>query len=169
MEQFPADLMAVLPDGAGPVAERWWASLTDADRERVSGLWDERWEVSFFAPQPDASGDSDRWEQVPAVQGGRIVPSDDDGRWEWMPGYFEHLLQHPELVLAFEPPRQMVYVCTKHAKAQACLSAGIVPVEFVCPLAEVACPLLALRGARLSAAKHAGRDAAADGGSHSFA
>jgi len=90
------------------------------------------------------------------------VPSDDDGRREWLLGYFEHLLQHPELVLAYEPTQQVFYVCTLHADARACVAEGFVPPEFVCPLAEVACPLLALRGARLCRAKHAALDAAPD-------
>jgi hypothetical protein len=162
MEQLPPDLMAVLPDGAGPVVERWWAGLTDADRQRVAGLWDNRLEVCFFAPQPDAAGGMDLWEEVPAVQGGRFVPSDDDGREEWLPGYFEHLIQHPELVLAYEPPRRVFYICTQHAEAQACVAAGVVPPDFVCPLAEEACPLMSLRGARLSATKHVKPDAAED-------
>jgi hypothetical protein len=71
MDELPPDLLAALPDGAGPVAEQWWASLSEADRRRVAGLWDERLEVSFFAPQADADGCVDQWEQVPAVAGGR--------------------------------------------------------------------------------------------------
>ena len=51
MDPFPPDLLAVLPDGAGPVAERGWAPLTDAERGRIAGRWDERIEVCF-APIP---------------------------------------------------------------------------------------------------------------------
>lgn len=153
MDQLPVDLLASLSEGARPVAECWWASLSAADRQRIAGLWDERLEVCFFAPQSDPAGSVDTWEQVPAVQGGRFVPSDDDGRGEWAPGYFEHLLQHPELVLAYEPPRRVFYICTQHPAAQACVAAGVIPVEFVCPLTEPSCPLLALRGARLTGSR----------------
>ncbi|MGL6075704.1 MAG: hypothetical protein ACRC8S_16230 [Fimbriiglobus sp.] len=151
MDQVPQDLLAVLPPGAEPVAERWWTSLTEADRQRIAGLWDERLEVRFFAPQPDAECEVDRWEQVPVVRGGRFVPPDDDGRAEWSPGYFEHLLQHPELLLAYEAPFRVFYICTQHPAAKECLKAGRVPVDFVCPLADAGCPLLALRGANLAA------------------
>lgn len=150
MDQFPPDLLAVLPDGAGPVAGQWWASLSDADRVRVAGLWDERLEVSFFSPQADAAGCVDGWEQVPEVAGGRFVPSDDDGRGEWSPGYFEHLLQHPELVLGYAAPTRTFHICTQHAAARECVEAGRVPSEFVCPVAATTCPLLPLRGARLT-------------------
>ena len=143
----------MLPTSARPVAERWWASLSDADRRRVAGLWDERLEVRFFAPQPDPAGRLDAWDGVPAVRGGRFVPHDDDGRGEWSPGYFEHLLQHPELVLAYEPPLLTFGICTQHAEARACVAAGVVPTDFACPLAEADCPLLSLRGATLTAAR----------------
>lgn len=150
MDEFPPDLLAILPDGSGPVAAEWWASLSDADRRRVAGLWDERLEVSFFAPQADAAGRVDGWEKVPRVAGGRFVPSDDDGRGEWSPGYFEHLLQHPELVLAYEPPTRTFHICTQHAAARECLATGRVPTEFVCPVGSTSCPLLLLRGAGLA-------------------
>lgn len=149
MDPLPPDLLAVLPDGAAPVAERWWAALPEADRRCVAGLWDERLEVCFFAPQADDAGHADGWEQVPAVEGGRFVPSDDDGRGEWSPGYFEHLLQHPELVLAYEPARRVFHICTEHSAARACLAAGRVPADFACPVGAAACPMLPLRGATL--------------------
>jgi hypothetical protein len=150
MNELPPDLLAALPEGAGTVAERWWASLSQEDRRRVAGLWDERLEVRFFAPQADAAGCVDGWDQVPAVRGGRFVPSDDDGRGEWGPGYFEHLLQHPELVLAYEPPRRTFHICTQHAAARACVAEGVVPVGFVCPVGSASCPMRPLRGARLT-------------------
>jgi len=150
MDPLPPDLLALLPEGTAPVAEQWWASLSDTDRQRIAGLWDERLEVRFFEPQADTTGRVDDWEQVPAVQGGRFVSSDDNGRGEWSPGYFEHLLQHPELVLAYEAPRRVFHICTQHPAARRCVETGTVPVGFVCPLDETACPLLPLRGAHLS-------------------
>jgi len=40
MEPLPNDLLASLPEGAAPAAEQWWASLSEADRERIAGLRD---------------------------------------------------------------------------------------------------------------------------------
>lgn len=150
MEPFPPDLLASLSDGAAPIAKSWWAALSEADRCRISGLWDDRLEVCFFEPQPDPNGGIDQWEQVPAVQGGRFVPHDNDGRDDWSPSYFEHLLQHPELVLAYEAPRRTFHICTQHPVARACVSAGVVPVDFSCPVGLQTCPLLPLRGARIT-------------------
>jgi hypothetical protein len=93
----------------------------------------------------------DAGERVPAVRGGRFAPSDDDGRDEWSPGYFEHLLQHPELVLAYEPARRTFHFgCTQHAAARACLAVGRVPAGFACPVGALSCPLAPLSGAHLT-------------------
>jgi hypothetical protein len=101
-------------------------------------------------PQLNPAGGLDAWEQLPTVRGGRFIASEADDRAEWEPGYFEHLLKHPELVIAYEPPRRVFYICTQHAAARAGLEVGLVPSEFACPLVEESCPLLALRGSRLT-------------------
>jgi hypothetical protein len=150
MDGLPPDFLAVLPKGTGPVAARWWASLSEADRKRVAGLWDERLEVRFFTPQADAAGEVDEWEEVPAVRGGRFGPRD-DRQDEWGPEFFERLLADPELVLAYEAPHRTFHIgCTRHEAARACLVSGFVPAEFVCPGVSDSCPLMKLRGARLT-------------------
>lgn len=153
MVELPADLLAAIPPASVAVAQRWWASLSADERRQVADLWDQRWEVQFFSPQSDETGCLDDWEQVPAVRGGRFIPPDDAwGLAEWGPGYFEHLLQHPELVLLWEPERRTFHIgCTRHAAARSCLGAGLVPAEFTCPVDSSACPLEPLRGARLTA------------------
>ena len=151
MDELPSDLLACLPEGTGPVAERWWNSLSAIDRRAIAGLWDARLEVRFFAPQSNEAGSVDEWDQVPAVTGGRFVPHDDDGRGEWAPGYFEHLLQHPELIMAYEPVRRTFHIgCTRHPEARACLAAKAVPITFSCPIGSVSCPLHKLRGSLLT-------------------
>ena len=153
MDEIPPDLLAALPEGAAPAAREWWASLEADDRVRLAGLWDRRLEVRFFEPQADDDGKVDRWSQLPKVEGGKFVPHDNDGRLEWQPGYFEHLLSHPELALAFEPPRRTFHICTIHEAARECVRVGIVPSGFACPLELEECPLLRLRGARLTGCK----------------
>lgn len=150
MEPFPSDLFAALPVGARPVAERWWSGLSETDRQRLAELWDQRLEVSFFTPQPDSDGCVDTWEQVPVVRGGCFAPKVDDGRGEWIPSYFEHLLQHPELVPAFNPPRRTFHICTLHAVARECIATGHVALTFTCPVSAESCPMHLLRGARLT-------------------
>lgn len=154
MNELPADLLAALPEGTHAIAGRWWTLLPEADRRQIAGLWDERVEVRFFTPQADENGHEDQWEQVPVVQGGRFISADNDGRGEWLPGYFEHLLQHPELLLAYEPARRTFHIgCTRHAAARACFVAGTVPEGFVCPVGSTSCPLHVLRGSCLTRVK----------------
>lgn len=149
-QDLPIDFVQSLPQGTEAVARQWWNSLGPADRATIAGLWDSRLEVSFFAPQSDDAGSLDAWDQIPAVQGGRFVPSDDDGRGEWMEGYFEHLLQHPELVIAYDPTQRAFHFgCTAESQARACIAAGKVPGGFRCPAQSATCPFEALRGAIL--------------------
>jgi hypothetical protein len=150
MLECPPDLLAALPKGAEAIAKDWWSSLSDADRKQISGMWDQRLEVKFFSPQPSDVGQADSWEQVPEVEGGRFVPTDDTrGLKEWGPSYFEHLLQHPELVLVWEPEHRTFHIgCTQHADARKCLTSREVPVNFRCPLELARCPLKSLRGSR---------------------
>ncbi|HVU86111.1 MAG TPA: hypothetical protein VHD36_02240 [Pirellulales bacterium] len=110
MEECPAELLRLLPDEAGPIVKEWWTALSQADRQRIAKLWDEKVEVRFFSPMENASGSVDAWEDVPSVVGGRFVPHDDNGLNEWGPGYFEHLLQHPELVMAYDPPLKIFHI-----------------------------------------------------------
>ena len=149
-EEFPPELLKALPNGSELVARTWWESLGADEQRRIAQLWDERLEVQFFSPQSNERGEADSWENVPRVKRGRFVPHDDDGRSEWAPSYFEHLLQHPELVLAYDPePRTFHIVCTLHEAARKCLQSGKVPQQFICPFATTACPLESLRGASL--------------------
>ncbi len=152
MVELPGDLLAAIPPASLDVARRWWATLSEADRLSIAGLWDQRREVHFFAPQPDEAGRLDGWDEVPAVRGGRFLPPDDAwGLAEWGPGYFEHLLQHPELVLLWEPAERTFHIgCTVHALARSCLASGGVPAGFACPADSPTCPLVPLRGARLT-------------------
>ncbi|MFO0952231.1 MAG: hypothetical protein U0835_13990 [Isosphaeraceae bacterium] len=152
MLELPTDLRAAIPEGSVPIAQQWWDSLAETDRRQVVDLWDQRREVHFFSPQADDSGKLDAWDETPAVEGGRFIPKDDAwGLAEWGPGYFEHLLQHPELVLLWEPVQRTFHIgCTRHAAARSCLESGNVPRTFVCPVEHPSCPLLSLRGACLT-------------------
>lgn len=157
MNDLPVDLVAVLPEGGVNAAHQWWSTLSETDRQRIAGLWDERLEVKFFTPQSDDHGHSDEWEQVPAVAGGRFMPVDDDGGVkEWGQDRFEYLLSNPELILAYAPEYRVFAICTQHAAARACIDNGRVPSDFqcpfesgACPFGSGACPMEQLRGAKL--------------------
>ncbi len=151
MVEFPADLLAALPESGSFVALEWWLSLSDTDRRQIADLWDGRLEVKFFMPQRNEDGQMDGWEEVPAVKGGRFLALDDcNGLSEWGPGYFEYLLSNPELLLAYDPTNRTFHIgCSRHPAAQECLLAGSVPTDFRCPVDSPSCPLTSLKGSRL--------------------
>jgi hypothetical protein len=144
MEELPADILGAVPDDARPAVERWWSGLADADRREAAGAWDERREVCFFAPQPNAAGQLDEWEQVPGVVGGRFVPHDDSVRMhEWLDDWIEYLEGHEEVILL---PRVVVvfrtfHICQAEPAARAVVAAGQLPAEFVCPVGSGSCPM----------------------------
>jgi hypothetical protein len=151
MDNIPDGLQNVIPVTERGTVQEWWSTLSAIDRQRIATLWDERIEVNFFAPQTDDSGRLDDWNELPLVEGGRFIPHDDRGFREWGPGYFEHLLQNPELVIGYDPEQLVVYhICSHHSAAQTCVAMGVVPAQFSCPVSDPLCPLLRLRGARLS-------------------
>ena len=66
------------------------------------------------------------------------------------PSYFDHLIEHPELVLVYDPPLRTFHTgCTRHPDARACWAAGKVPEKFACPFATGECLMAPLRGKRI--------------------
>jgi hypothetical protein len=144
MIELPDSIATALPEDARPAVQRWWSGLGDAERQEMAGLWDERREVCFFAPQRDEAGNPDGWEQVPAVVGGRFVPHDDSVRMEeWLEDWQEYLLGHEEVVLL---PRVVVvfrtfHICQAQPAARAVTDSGLLPAGFRCPVGDAGCPM----------------------------
>lgn len=132
MQPVPSALRTAFTDIDQSAIDAWWAGLPDESRSDVTRLCDERLDACFFGV---ATADG---EAVPKVRGGRFVPTDDTwGLEEWGPGYFEHLMQHPELVLVWEPPEpKLAFGCTRHPLARACWINGRVPADFACPFSS---------------------------------
>jgi hypothetical protein len=144
MVELPLGIATAVPEDARPAVERWWASLADSERQETAGLWDERREVCFFAPQQNDAGLLDDWEQVPTVVGGRFVPHDDSVRMvEWLEDWQEYVLGHEEVVLL---PRVVVvfrtfHICQAEPAARAVTTSGLLPVAFRCPIDAEECPM----------------------------
>ncbi|HTU91614.1 MAG TPA: hypothetical protein VMF69_16140 [Gemmataceae bacterium] len=103
MDDIPLVLLEGLSPAAVAEARAWWCNLTNAARQEIIFLWDERQDLCFFPPERDDAGEG-HWVRTPKVIGGRFVPDEDEpNREEWQAEYFDHLLSNPELV-HFEPP-----------------------------------------------------------------
>src|SRR5688500_15097014 len=95
--EVPSQLRAVYSDVDRDAIDAWWAGLDDGARKEVARLCDERADACFFGVVAD-----ERDHVVPKVRGGRFIADDDSwGFDEWGLSYFEHLIQHPELVLVW--------------------------------------------------------------------
>jgi len=119
------------PDVARQEIERWWVSLTEERREQVAHLCDERQDKCVFGIVG-----IDEVE----VESGHFMPDEeiqDDGD-AWNQDRFDYLLNHPELVIAWEPSSGRVHhVCSAHAAALRCLVEGAVPKDLQCPFSAV--------------------------------
>lgn len=147
MIEVPSQLRRVYADVDRAAIEAWWGGLDDEARADVARLCDERADACFFGVVAD-----ERDHIVPKVRGGRFVADDDAwGFDEWGPSYFEHLIEHPELVLVWDPPERTFHTgCTRHPLAQGCWSSGAVPRDFACPFANGStCLMRPLAGRRI--------------------
>jgi len=128
--EVPSQLRRVYADVDRAAIEAWWGGLDDEARADVARLCDERADACFC----------------------RFVADDDAwGFDEWGPSYFEHLIEHPELVLVWDPPERTFHTgCTRHPLAQGCWSSGAVPRDFACPFANGStCLMRPLAGRRI--------------------
>jgi hypothetical protein len=144
MTEVPADILASVPDDARPAIEQWWSSLAEAERQDTLRLWDKRRERYFFTPQSDGTGRVDKWEQVPAVKGGRFIPHDDSVRMsEWLEDWQEYVLGHEEVVLLSHVAVvfRTFHICQGEPAAQAVVAARRLPADFHCPADSVGCPM----------------------------
>ena len=147
MTLVPSQLCGVFADVDRAAIEGWWGKLTDAQRQDVATLCDERLDACFFGVVAD-----ERDHVVPKVHGGRFMPPEDD-QWgfdEWGLSYYEHLIEHPELVLVWDKTERTFHTgCIRHSAARACWTKGEVPGDFVCPFEHGACLMHPLRGRRV--------------------
>ena len=133
MDPLPLDLTVPLPAAGRDAASAWWAGLSPASRDEVTSLCDPRRDDCFFGPT-----DVD----APGVVGGRFVPHDDAwGFAEWGPGWFDHLMEHPEVTLWDVVVRRTFHICTRHPLARTAAATGHLPAGFVCPLESAECPM----------------------------
>ncbi len=130
---LPTNLSDSIPDALIGDAERWWHSLNDDDRCELTSLCDSRREVFLFET---FSG-----EDAPKVSGGKFIPHDNAfGINDWGEDYFQHLLDHPELIIVFEPKLRTFHIgCSRHADARRCFVDGGISNDFKCPYGVTEC------------------------------
>lgn len=130
---LPANLSDSIPAPLIGDAERWWESLKDAERDELAALCDSRREVFLFET---FSG-----EGRPKVTGGKFIPQDQAfGIDEWGEDYFQHLLDHPELMIVYDTQERTFHVgCSRHPAARRCFVDGRISDDFQCPFESADC------------------------------
>src|SRR6266496_4636340 len=141
MSQPPPELLWGMSTENISIVQAWWAGLSDGTQSEILTLWDERVDTCFFTPMPEQPGENGS-AAVPKVIGGKFASYEDTSGWdEWHAEYFDHLVNHPELVLLEPLVERTFYICTRHEAARAALAAGRIPPDFKCPFRLEGCPM----------------------------
>ena len=142
--KMPPNLTESIPIPLIGDAELWWESLDESERSELVKLCDSRREVFLFET---FSG-----ENSPKVTGGKFVPKDDAfGINDWGEDYFQHLLDHPELMIVYDTDLRTFHIgCSRHIDARKCFVDGSVDQHFDCPFQKSDCLMRTVLGRRES-------------------
>lgn len=113
--------------------ESWWRSLNDSSRSDVGVLLDRRNDSRAYIYADDESGNR-AWHVLPI--GDDVLPFDDPREYEreWQLDYFQHLLDHPELVISQDAVVSTFHICVAHPEARRVATDGRLTCEFQCPV-----------------------------------
>lgn len=141
VERLPKNLVESLPVQLLDQAECWWRNLSSGDRKEIQHLCDQRKELFLF----EMFGDS---ETERKIEGGKFLPgSNAFGIEDWGEDYFQHLLDHPELILVYETENKIFHIgCTLHSEARDCFSKGKIHGSFNCPFQDKNCRIKKIIG-----------------------
>jgi len=141
MNPIPTTLAESLPSELRSEAESWWQALADADRNELTRLCDARKNLFLFETfsNPDNS---------PEATDGKFIPSANEfGVEHWDEDYFQHLLDHPELMILHDPAHRTFHIgCSPHTDARRCFVDGAVSKSFGCPFGAQQCSVYKLLG-----------------------
>ena len=143
MNPIPATLANSLPDELVADAESWWQTLGSADRDELQRLCDARKNLFLF----ETFSDSD---EKPEITGGKFIPGANEfGIDDWGEDYFQHLLDHPELMIVHDPTQRTFHIgCSRHIDARRCFVEGSVSETLNCPFTKQHCLMHTLLGDR---------------------
>ena len=121
--------------------EEWWKSLPGSTQEQVATLCDRRHDSCLFGVLGGG--------EAPEVDRGHFLPDADDASevGSWNEDQFEYLMNHPELVVVWDPNARKVHIgCVAHAKARECWAMGRIPEKFQCPFDRTDCLMNPMKG-----------------------
>ena len=145
MESLPTTLADSLPSELIGDAESWWETLEAADRDELQRLCDSRKNLFLFETFSDA-------DDKPEITGGKFIPGANEfGVADWGEDYFQHLLDHPELMIVHDPTHRTFHIgCSRHIDARRCFVDGRIAKSFTCPFGADQCLMHRVLGDRSS-------------------
>ena len=134
MDSLPITLVDSLPAELVGDAKTWWESLDESDRNELQRLCDSRKNLFLFGTFSDA-------DTKPELTGGKFIPGANEfGVADWGEDYFQHLLDHPELMIVHDPVQRTFHIgCSRHIDARRCFVDGSVTESFTCPFGADRC------------------------------
>ena len=136
MDTLPITLAESLPSELLDDAKAWWTTLNEADRAELQRLCDGRKSLFLFETFSEADT-----AVKPKITGGKFIPGANEfGIEDWGEDYFQHLLDHPELMIVHDPTRRTFHIgCSRHIDARRCFVDGYVSRSFTCPFGTESC------------------------------
>ena len=141
-----------LTEGLGPddsaIVRRWLAGLSDAARQELTILWDERGDSCSWSAEVLEDGRA-RWNTLPIVRGRFVRPGEVADDEEWRTDHLEYLLDHTQIWITdrLDGNYRIFHIgCIAHEGARDVLAKGRIPVDFACPLGKAGCPLREIMG-----------------------
>lgn len=121
--------------------ECWWRALSEEMQSQITAVCGSKKEDCFFGIVGS--------EQFPEIEGGHFLPGAEDPIEDgaWQQDRFEHLMNHPELVVVWDPETRKLHIgCVAHTDAKKCWANGHVPEDFECPFGLQECLMVPLLG-----------------------
>lgn len=141
-QPLPESFLEKCTDEERIAVESWWQSLNDDSRSDVGVLLDRRHDSRAYIFADDEAGNRG-WHALPIVDD--ELPSDDPREYEreWQLEYFQHLLDHPELVIPPDAVVRTFRICVAHPEARRVAEDGELACDFECPVDHNGCPIRA--------------------------
>jgi hypothetical protein len=119
---------------------QWWESLSGESQGDVRVLLDRRQESIAYVYAKSESGELS-WHTIPFIDDELPIDDDAENENEWQLDYFQHLLDHPELVIANDVVVRTFHICTQHLSAINVVKTCSIDHLFQCSDGNVNCPI----------------------------
>ena len=141
---LPAEFLEKYTDDERAEVESWWGGLRDDSRNSVCVLLDRRQDARAFVFAAAEDGSVAEWRTLPLADEPWPADDDEDETKQQQLEFFQHLLDHEEMIIPTEATIRTFRICVDHPAARKVRSDGSVDCDFRCPIAAADCPIRGL-------------------------